>query len=264
MKVTGIQFDLAWEAPAANFVRARTLVREAAAEGTELVVLPEMFATGFTMDTAAAATAGVESQGFMAGLAKELDIWVLGGWVDASAGLPLNAASLYCPDGEEELRYHKIHTFSLAGEHHHYASGIRMQSARINGLRITPVICYDLRFPEIFRHSAPRTDLFVVLANWPEARRDAWRLLLRARAVENQCYVLGVNRVGRSPDQNHMGDSALIDPLGRELNAASKHDALISGDVSAARVERVRRHFPFLSDRRPELYAQLAEAGETV
>ena len=123
--------------------------------------------------------------------------------------------------GLEVLRYHKIHPFSYAGEHEHYAGGEALLSAEVEGVRVTPVICYDLRFPELFRAAADRTDLFVVIANWPEKRAHAWRTLLLARAIENLAFVLGVNRVGTGGGEPHSGDSALVDPYGRLVAGAA-------------------------------------------
>lgn len=119
---------------------------------------------------------------------------------------------------------------------------------------MTPFICYDLRFPEPFRFVASETDLFVVVANWPEVRRDHWRTLLRARAIENQAYVAGVNRVGDGGKLHYAGDSALIDPLGETLAEAGDSEAVLVGEISADRVREARERFPVLGDVRPEAY----------
>ncbi len=266
MIVAGIQFDIRWEDPARNHALVREQARAAAEGGARLVVLPEMFATGFTMRSSWAAEVGAESWRFMADLARELSLWILGGWVAAdpapgAAETPHNALSLFSPDGREVMRYHKIHRFALAGEEQHYAAGENLVSTEIEGVRITPLICYDLRFPELFRIAAATTDLFVVCANWPEVRSAAWRVLLRARAIENQAYLLGVNRVGVAGTLPHSGDSALLDPLGETLCAAAPHSpALLLGEVAPENVVATRRRFPFLNDRRPELYSALEAA----
>jgi predicted amidohydrolase len=170
---------------------------------------------------------------------------------------PKNALGLFGPDGRELLHYQKIHPFALAGEDRHYSGGEMLSTAVVDGVRVTPLICYDLRFPELFRVAATRTDLFVVIANWPEKRHQAWSTLLSARAIENQCFVLGVNRVGEAGGEPHSGDSALLDPFGLLRAAVSRDPAMLLGSVDAAEVARARERFPFLRDRRPELYARL-------
>jgi predicted amidohydrolase len=149
-------------------------------------------------------------------------------------------------------RYQKIHPFSFGDENQHYRPGDRVVTWDVEGLRITPFVCYDLRFPEPFRLAADDTDAFVVIANWPERRREHWRTLLRARAIENQAYVLGVNRVGEGGGLVYSGDSAAIDPLGRTLVEASEREAVLVADVEPGAVASWRSTFPALKDRRPE------------
>ena len=132
-----------------------------------------------------------------------------------------------------------------------------MRTIEIEGLRVTPLICYDLRFPELFRTAALRTDLFVVIANWPERRAHAWRTLLAARAIDCQAYVLGVNRVGEGDGHPYRGDSTLLDPWGAVVDTLPKDQGVVSGDVDAAVVAKARERFSFLSDRRPEVYRKI-------
>jgi predicted amidohydrolase len=195
-------------------------------------------------------------QEFLRDLATRLDVWVMGGYAEPGTR-PRNACSLYDPHGNEQLRYHKIHPFTLAGENDHYDGGTVLPTAEVEGVRVTPLICYDLRFPEPFRAAAERTDLFCVIANWPEQRRNAWRVLLRARAIENQCYVLGVNRVGDAEGLVHAGDSALIEPLGETVAEVGDQPASVCGDVDTKRVGATRGLFSFLADRRPDVYRDL-------
>lgn len=260
MRVAGLQMDIAWEDPAENFLRAKALARTAAEAGARLIVLPEMFATGFTMNSAKAAAHAPKTREFLADLAVHLDAFVAGGFVEPGDTLPVNTCAVFAPDGRELGKYEKIHPFTLAKEDEHYAAGETLLTIPIEGLRVTPVICYDLRFPELFRVAAQETDLFLVVANWPERRGDAWRTLLRARAIENQAFVLGVNRVGEGGGLNHRGDTALLDPLGLEIDAASVEPAVVSGEVDPTTVAEAREHFGFLADRRPALYEKLGEA----
>jgi len=253
--------DLAWEAPEANLARAEVHIAHAAAEGAGLVVLPEMFATGFSMRAEAmAAHEGVIVEGAQA-LARRYGVFLVAGFADRGPGRPRNAAAVFDPTGGERARYHKLHPFSLANEHAHFDAGDALHTVVVDvgrdALRVTPLICYDLRFPEPFRAAAAQTDLFVVVANWPEARREAWRALLRARAIENQSYVLGVNRVGAGNGLTYTGDSALLTPFGEVISEAAGVEALVRGEVDAEAVREARARFGFLADRRPALYRAL-------
>jgi predicted amidohydrolase len=153
------------------------------------------------------------------------------------------------PDGTVH-RYAKIHPFSFAGEHERYAAGTDFLTVRLDGLRVSVFVCYDLRFADEFWGLAGDTDLYVVPANWPQPRHEHWRALLRARAIENQAYVLGVNRVGAVADLPHAGGSALLDPLGQRLFEGDADERVLLGDVDPATVEGIRTKYPFLADRR--------------
>lgn len=257
MIVAGLQMDLAWEDPKENFRRADRMISEAAQAGAKLVALPEMFPTGFTMESAKAAAGAAEARKYLAGVSRLLGVSVLGGYVDEAEPKPKNACSLFSESGKEQLRYHKIHPFTLAGEPDHYSAGDSVHTAEIDGVRVTPLVCYDLRFPEPFRAAAKVTDLFVVVANWPERRRDAWCALLKARAIENQCFVLGVNRVGEGNGLPYVGDSQLLDPFGRVRASAHRDVAVVTGVVDPDEVREAREHFSFLADRRPDVYRKL-------
>jgi predicted amidohydrolase len=254
MKVALIQLDLAWEDVQENHRRARRRLEEAKAMGASFALLPEMFSTGFSMDSARIAQPeGGPSETFLRGAARELSMWILASVPEAGAPRPRNMALLAAPDGSVH-RYAKIHPFTFGGEHRVYDGGDRVITARVGELSVTPFVCYDLRFPEPFRLAAPETDLFAVVANWPEARREAWRTLLRARAIENLCFVAGVNRAGEGGGLRYAGDSALISPWGEVLAEAGPGEAVLVGDVDPAAVHDARAKFPALADRRPEAY----------
>ncbi|MHC4945865.1 MAG: nitrilase-related carbon-nitrogen hydrolase [Planctomycetota bacterium] len=261
MKVLGIQYDIAWEDPEENFRRCEPLIAQAAAEGARLVVLPEMFDTGFSMRTDRNTGFAETTCAFLAAAAKQWDLWIAGGFSDPYQPRPRNACALFDPQGREVMRYHKIHPFSLAGEQEHFSAGEKIPTVRVDDVRVTALICYDLRFPEPFRLAAKQTDLFLVVANWPSPRASAWRTLLAARAIENQCYVLGVNRVGEGDGKHYLGDSALVDPMGAVLSSASEQTAMVGGEVDPDRVKEKRKQFSFLADRKPELYRSIEDAG---
>jgi len=255
MQVAGLQLDVVWQSPPDNFRRAYDLACEAAAGGARLLVLPEMFATGFTMESAEAAVHAPAVREFLANLATELDVWVLGGYAEPGTTLPANVCGLYDRSGREILHYRKIHPFSLAAEHEHYEAGDQLVTADVEGLRMTPLICYDLRFPELVRAAAADTDLFAVPANWPERRSAAWRTLLQARAIDGQAWVLGVNRVGASPGgYRHRGDTSLVDPTGTVVKTRVDEEGVVDGMVDPETVIAVRKRHGFLADRRPDLY----------
>lgn len=258
MKVAGIQMDIAWEDPKENFHRARRMAGEAVDQGARLVVLPEMFATGFSMKADVVAGFAEETKAFLSDLANELSAFLLAGYGEPADPRPANACSILDPSGNEILHYRKMHPFSMAKEDVHYLAGESVETAEVEGVRITPLICYDLRFPEPFRAAAARTDLFCVVANWPEPRRRHWSLLLRARAIENQAHVLGVNRVGSGDGLVYTGDSILLDPMGDEVAAAVPGtEEILHGEVDPGEVSRIRGRFGFLADRKPDLYASL-------
>ncbi len=261
MIVAGLQLDIAWEDPAENFARAAILASRAADAGARLLVLPEMFATGFSMRAEAMAEHAPAIRDFLSATAARLGVWVLGGFAEPGVTRPANACSLIAPNGGERLHFRKIHPFTLACEPEHYEAGETLVTAEVEGLRVTPLICYDLRFPEPFRAAAAATDLFVVPANWPERRAHAWRTLLAARAIDCQSWLLGVNRVGVAEGHPHRGDTSLLDPWGKVVATLADEPGIVVGDVDAEVVRTARAHFSFLADRRPDLYRRLEEEG---
>ena len=254
MRVALLQLDLAWEDVAENHRRAARLLSEAKNGGATLAVLPEMFSTGFSMDAARIAQPpGGESEQFLKEQARKLGIWILASVPERGEPRPRNMAMLASPDGAV-VKYAKIHPFSYAGEDRVYTAGDRVVTAEVEGVRVTPLVCYDLRFPEPFRTAAADTDLFVVVANWPDQRREHWRTLLRARAIENQAYVVGVNRAGEGNGLRYAGDSAAIAPLGETLAEADAGEQVLFADVDPEVVKKLRSRFPALQDRRPSAY----------
>jgi predicted amidohydrolase len=253
VKVAAVQHDIVWEDPEANFARLEPLVAAAAGQGARLVVLTEMFATGFSMaaDRIAEPAVGGRSAEFLTAAASEHGVWMCGSIPErrAGGGRPCNQLLLVGPDGETH-RYAKIHPFSYAGEHEHYEAGTETLTVDVGGVRVSPFVCYDLRFPEEMRSVAEETDLYVVVANWPAPRRRHWQVLLQARAIEDQAYVVGVNRVGHGDGLDYAGDSMVIDPMGEVLASAAGGEAILVTEVDPAVVRDVRTSLPFLQDRR--------------
>jgi predicted amidohydrolase len=252
VKVAAIQHDIVWEDAAATHEHVRPLVAQAAASGARLIVLTEMFATGFSMyPERIAEDEGGPSEQFLLERAAEHDAYLVASIAQRGGdGRYRNNAVVAKPDGSV-YRYAKIHPFSYSGEHEHYTAGERHLTVDLDGLRVSVFVCYDLRFADEFWALGPSTDLYVVPANWPAPRREHWRTLLRARAIENQAYVLGVNRVGSVKDLAHLGDSVLVDPLGRAVVEGSVGETVLCAEVDAQIVSKTRAEFPFLPDRRP-------------
>ena len=261
LSVAGLQIDIVWEDPAATTAAIAPRIAAAVAAGARLIVLPEMFATGFSMRAEALAAHHDAIAAFCTTAARSHGVWLLAGIVEPSPrGRPRNAAVLFGPDGAEVGRYHKVHPFTFGGEDAHYDGGAALPTFEIEGVRVTPLVCYDLRFVELFRLAAAETDLFCVIANWSEARAAHWQALLLARAIECQAYVLGVNRVGEGGGLRYRGDSALYGPFGEQLAAAAYLPATVAGIVDAANVADLRTKTSFLRDRRLDVYAAIAAA----
>ena len=254
MKVALVQLDTVWEDVPASRARAAPLLERAAREGARLAVLPEMYSTGFSMHPERVAEPpGGPSEAFLVERARALGLFLLASVPQKDGGRPRNVALLVAPDGAV-TRYAKIHPFSFAGEDRVYEAGAGIVTAEVEGVRVTPFVCYDLRFPEPFRLAADRTDLFAVVSNWPERRQAHLTALLQARAIENLAYVVGVNRTGEGDGVRYVGRSAAFSPWGERLVEADESQCVVFCDVDPAVVARARETFPALRDRRPDAY----------
>ena len=250
--VAAVQMDLVWEDRAANHAAARRWAEQAVAGGAGVVVLPEMFATGFSMNPAVTAEpADGPTPTFLRALARDLGVTVIGGYVrDAGGGLGANTALAVGPDGGDLAAYVKTHLIGILGEDRAHVAGDRPCPFTAAGVPAACFVCYDLRFPELFRLVAADVAMMVVIASWPAARQRHWDALLAARAIENQCWVVGVNRVGEGGGLAFTGGTAIIDPLGQIVAHGGQTAGLVTAVVDADRVATVRRDFPFLGDRR--------------
>jgi len=248
MRVGAVQHDIAWENPEANFAALAPRIDEAAARGAQFIALTEMYSNGFSMNTAAIAEPiDGPSTAFLIEAARRSGAWVCGSIPELAvdADKPYNCLVLAGPDGSVH-RYAKKHRFAFAGEDEHYSAGSENVTVTIAGVRLSLFVCFDLRFAPDFWDAADDTDLYVVVANWPAVRSAHWTTLLQARAIENQAYVLGVNRVGHGDGIDYTGDSRIFDPLGETIaEAPAGEEVLLMGDVDADVVARVRSRFPF-------------------
>jgi predicted amidohydrolase len=259
MQLIGVQLNTVWEDKAASHQRVRDLLAKVKVRPGAMIVLSEFFATGFSNDIAAVAEPpDGESHAFLAELAQRTKAHVLGGVVTpapgpAPGGRGRNQCVVCDPTGNEVARYGKVFPFTFGGEKEHYDAGDELVMFQVGKLNVAPFICYDLRFPEVFRRMAKQgAQLYTVIANWPGARREHWTTLLRARAIENQAYVIGVNRCGTDPHHDYTGDSMIIDPRGTVLADAASFESVIVADVDPTSLDDYRRQFPALDDMRPE------------
>ncbi|CAN0078441.1 unnamed protein product [Phaeothamnion confervicola] len=251
MKIYGLQFDIAWENKEANRERLRQLFKGQSFEKDSLVVLPEMTCTGFTQTVEGLAenSAG-PTESFYARLAAEHNITLVGGVIQqAPTGKGRNVALALSPRGERITDYTKMHPFTFSGENNFFERGDKLSTFSWQGLKVAPFICYDLRFPEIFRAVAG-VELYTVIANWPAPREKHWMTLLQARAIENQAYVIGINRCGTDPKVAYSGRSLIIDPQGVIVADAGSGEGFIEAELDIAELRAYRERFPALSDRR--------------
>jgi len=247
LKVALIQTRLYWENKAANLSHLESHL-EKVPSGTELIILPEMFNTGFSMNPKMFSEKMTgQGIGWLKTVSKQKKAVVIASLIIEEKKKFHNRLIAMRPDGSFEY-YDKRHLFRLAGEEKIYSEGSKKKSIIINGWKIALFICYDLRFP-VWVRSTNDTDCILFIANWPEKRKDAWVSLLKARAIENQAYVLGVNRVGK--DGNgfpHSGDSSIYDPLGTCLEIRSNEECIISHCLKKGHLIKTRESFPFYKD----------------
>ncbi|HEX5023700.1 MAG TPA: amidohydrolase [Agriterribacter sp.] len=261
LSITTIQTPLYWEDKAANLRMFKEKIT-AIPEKTEIVILPEMFSTGFSMQTQKLAEKmdGLTVE-WMQHVATQQKIILTGSVIIEEAGNYFNRLIWMLPDGNYGY-YDKRHLFAYAKEHEHYTPGNKRLIASVKGWKINLQVCYDLRFPVWVRQkshlveqdetqaiSTAEYDLIIYVANWPEKRIHAWKTLLQARAIENQCYVAGVNRVGKDGnDITYSGESMIIDPLGEPMYSASHQEDTFTCMLHKEKLETIRKQFPFLRD----------------
>lgn len=252
------QMDIRLGDVAANLAQGQSLVQEAARRGSDLIVLPELWTTGYDL---ARATELAESLPdgptlqLLSTWAQEHAIWITGSLLLHGTTGVFNAAPLFGPEGQIVGPYCKIHRFGPMEEDRWLEAGERPGLFDLPWGRTGMAICYDLRFPELFRaYAVAGVDLILLPSEWPFPRLLHWRTLIRARAIENQCFIVAVNRVGSDRDNTFCGHSAIIDPCGEIVVEAGESEALLTAIIDLALVEDVRSRMPVLSDRRPECY----------
>jgi predicted amidohydrolase len=253
LTITIIQADIVWENIDANLEQFTRKINSITTK-TEVIVLPEMFSTGFSMQPEKLAeTMDGKAVRWMLKTAIEKRVIITGSLMIAESGRYFNRLIWILPNGQMGY-YDKRHLFGYANEDQHYTAGNKRLIAQVKGFKINLQICYDLRFPvwarqRVIKDETPEYDILLYVANWPEKRSHSWKTLLTARAIENQCYVVGVNRVGK--DGNgiyHSGDSMVVNALGETLYHKADDEDIFTITLDKESLEKIRASIPFLKD----------------
>jgi len=255
LNISLIQTTLEWENPAANRLHFARLLESLSPGSTDIVMLPEVFTTGFSMSPERIAepfSDTMDTLQWMRVWAAQLDVVITGSIAVKDGNRFFNRLLWVRPDGTYAA-YDKRHLFQMAGEHHHYTSGKKLLIEEWQGWKICPLICYDLRFPVWGRNrmtsDGPMYDVLLYVANWPEPRREPWMKLALARAIENQCYTAAVNRIGKDGNGlEYSGDSAVIDARGNYILPPANDERIITAELSASDLQDFRMKFPVLKD----------------
>ena len=258
LKISLAQMDISLGKPDENLVKARSMIICAAKQGSDIIILPELWSTGYDLENAAAYSVPTDKGVFaeMSALASEHNIHILGSCLSLlEQGQFGNTAVFLNPDGETLGEYTKIHLFQLMNEHKYLSAGDHLTVVETSWGKSGLAICYDLRFPELFRAYALSGVKIVFLpAEWPHPRLGHWQILLRARAIENQMYVVACNRVGMSKGTRFFGHSCIVDPWGEIVIEADENENLLTAEIEMDKVDEVRAKIPVLTDRRPCIY----------
>ncbi|MCM8763872.1 MAG: carbon-nitrogen family hydrolase [Candidatus Omnitrophica bacterium] len=243
MNICLCQYNIEWEDKQKN--KEKIIKILSSIRNVNLIVFPEMSLSGFSFNKKATTLARNDID-FFSSIAESKKAFVCFGGIVKEK----NSCIVINPKGKVILSVAKIHLFSPSKESSYHKPGSAIKSFRLGTGSITPLICYDLRFAPLFWLAATKTDIYTVIANWPISRRNHWKTLLVARAIENQAFVIGVNRIGKSPYEDYCGESCVIDPQGRIIfDAENKHGAFVV-DIEIRDVYEIRKSFPVLKDRK--------------
>ena len=258
MRVSCIQMDINFGNVEENFQKAERLIESAMTEKPDLLVLPELWTTGYDLTRLdeIADKEAKKSIEFLQKLAKQYQVHIVGGSVASQTQTGVyNTMLVINQDGQLVTTYSKAHLFKLMNEHHHLQSGDAKGLFELNQTLFAGLICYDIRFPEWIRaHTTEGAEAIVVVAEWPQPRLNHWRSLLIARAIENQCFVIACNRSGSDPDNVFAGHSMIINPWGEVIAEGDEGETIVTGSIDLSEVKKVRNTIPIFSDRRTDLY----------
>jgi omega-amidase len=250
MKIGLVQMDIVWESKKDNVRRAEQYVEQAARNGCDILVFPEMFNTGFSMNVAVTCEpSNGETSEALSRMAGRYGVNLIAGYAvnGKNKGKGRNQSAVFDRAGKQVGTFVKRHSFAFADEDRFYDAGETSMTFEVEGMPSSLFICFDLRFPEVFREVAGRVKTIFVLANWPSKRVEHWEVLLRARAIENQAFVIGVNRTGTDGNGiDYPGKSKVFGPMGNEICSGSAKEELVIGEIVPEEVDEVRKTFPFL------------------
>ncbi|MFD3158210.1 carbon-nitrogen family hydrolase [Haloimpatiens sp. FM7330] len=264
MKIGLAQINIKWEDKEFNKQKCLKFIKEAKKESVDFVLFPEMTLTGFSMNVDKIKQDNSEIVDWFKEIAIKMNVYIGFGYVEVVDKKGENKFSIVSPYGEQICKYTKIHPFSYGKESFYYRGGEKIVITDIKEFKVCPFICYDLRFPEIFQIASKTAGLITVSANWPQKRSEHWKTLLRARAIENQCYVAGINTVGIVGDNLYSGDSMIVDPNGNVLVHEWEKEKLITYKIEIGEVKKTRRNFTLKNDRKENLYIDLYEINSKI
>lgn len=239
-----------------NLENTVNMVRQASKKDVDIIFFPEMSFTGFSMNTKLTKEKNNETLTAIKKVTNKYKIAIAFGWVKSAYNTAENHYTIIDKSGMVISDYTKIHLFTFANEDRYFRSGNRISTCSMEGLSFSTFICYDLRFPEIFQAASEKVSIIVVAANWPSSRINHWKCLLKARALENQCYIIGVNCVGVQKNYNYSGSSCVFNPNGELIIEGFEKEELIIFDIYQD-VKEYRKKFPTKKDRRTEFYKRL-------
>lgn len=256
MKVYGVQLDSQWQKKAQNYLQIKEILETEEIEENSLIVLPEAFGTGFSLNTDITTKGEPErTSAFLIELSIRYRSWVVGGIIQRVKKANFNRCICYSPKGEKVIDYDKIHLISNLGEDKVHTAGQACRTFCVGKFIVCPIICYDLRFPELFRHGTRMgANLFVVIACWPKVRIQHWTSLLQARAIENQAFVIGLNRTGKEPKNIYNGNSVIFGPKGEIIDQLESKPDILKGEMRINTVEEWRKEFPAQDHKRENLF----------
>ena len=258
MKVACIQMDIVFGDVKANIENAKKKIGEAMEEKPDVIVFPELWTTGYDLERIfeIADEDGKQTKQLLSEWARRYNVNIVGGSIAKSREKGVtNTMYTVNRKGELQNEYQKVHLFQLMDEHKYLMAGNETGEFILDEVQCGGVICYDIRFPEWLRvHTARGAKVLFVVAQWPLIRLAHWRLLIQARAVENQCYVVACNRAGEDPNNVFAGHSLIVDPWGEIVAEAEETEMILHGSLDLEKIKEVRKGMPVFADRRPELY----------
>ncbi len=255
------QIDIIWENINKNMKKAEEFIEKASKNKVDLILFPEMALTGFTMNINKLVLSEDEAMKWIEKKAIDNNINIGIGVAVKSDKMGSNKYIIMSREGKCLIKYTKIHPFSYSGENDKYHKGNKIFTCEIDGFKIAPFICYDLRFPEIFQIASKETQIITIAANWPKEREKHWITLLKARAIENQCYIIGINRIGIGNDLQYNGKSIFVSPDGDILNKISEKETLIIKELNMNMIKTVKEQFDIKRDRREDLYKNISNCN---